>query len=273
MYITKTYPKYLGKYIKLFYSVRASKSDCHVNYLHRRLPDGTLDVVFNLGSAIHVSRDSTIFSEMPQVSITGLHPDKNFIVYKGEVNLVGVVFQPGYAHLFVNDTLDNFKECTLNADLIFGKSVYQLLNHINEISDEKERHLLLEKYLHYYIKGKREDYNMDRISNSVRQIHQSEGNVDISNLYKTNYMSERSFRRKFNEYVGMAPKNYATIIRVKSFSKRFETSRGAYIHIINELGYEDQSHFSKDFKKIVGVNPKMYFEQLNIMAEKFIHLI
>ncbi len=273
MHITKTYPKHLGKYIKLFYSVHISQSDGLVNYLHRRLPDGTLDVVFNLGAVVDVSRDSTVFSEMPQVSVTGLHPDKNFIMYKGGVNLVGVVFQPGYAHLFVNDTLAHFKECTLNADLVFGKSVYQLLDRLNEVPVDQERHLLLEEYLYHYIKEKKDASTLDRISGAIRQIHQLEGNVDISTLYKTNYMSERSFRRKFTEYVGMAPKHYATIIRVKSFSKRYETSRSAYIDIVHELGYEDQSHFSKDFKKIAGVNPKMYFEQLNVMAEKFIHLI
>jgi AraC-like DNA-binding protein len=187
--------------------------------------------------------------------------------------LVGAVFQPGSAHLFVNDTLDQFKECMDPAELIFGRRVYQLLEQLKDLSVEKERHGALEHFLFNYLRKNKDEYNANKILGAIQQIHSLEGNVEMPLLYKTHLMSERSFRRKFNEFVGMSPKHYSTIVRIKSFSKRYELSRLPYTDIINELGYNDQSHFSKDFQKIVGTNPKSYFNQLNKMGEKFIHLI
>lgn len=272
MQVLKTFPESLGKHIKFFYSILATESEC-IDSVHRRLPDGTLDIVFNLGSAVQLSRDGVNFQKIPSIALTGLYQDKNFLLYKGDVHLIGAVFQPGSAHLFVNDTLEQFKQCTDNAALIFGNQVYPLLEQIKNISGEKEKHNMLERFLLNYLRKNKDEYNSCKISGAIQQIHALEGNVEMPFLYKTHTMSERNFRRKFNEFVGMSPKQYATIIRIKSFSKRYELSRSPHVNILNELGYTDQSHFSKDFQKIVGTNPIAYFNQLNKMEEKFIHLI
>jgi methylphosphotriester-DNA--protein-cysteine methyltransferase len=100
-----------------------------------------------------------------------------------------------------------------------------------------------------------------------------EGNIEISELHKKYFMSERTLRRTFSECVGMSPKQYASIIRIKSFSKRYEVERATYSNILNELGYTDQSHFNKEFQKIAGTSPTLYFSQLNKIGTEFIHLI
>jgi AraC-like DNA-binding protein len=272
MKVIKTYPLHLAKHIKFFYSVHASAFE-NINSIHRRLPDGTLDIVFNLSSAILISRDGVNFSEMPQIALTGLYQDRSFLQYKGEVNLVGAVFQPGSAHLFINDTLQHYQACTTQASSVFGNQVYLLLEQLKNLSNEKEKHSLLENFLINHLKNKHDDYNATKISGVIKQIHSLGGNVEMSTLHKNHCMSERNFRRKFNECVGMSPKKYSTIIKVKFFSKRYQLVKSTYTNIVNELGYSDQSHFNKDFLKIVGTNPTAYFSQLNKMGEEFIHLI
>lgn len=272
MNIVKTAPTYLGKYIHSFYSLYSSSNE-KLNTTHRRLPDGTLDLVFNLGAPVLISRDGSGFSAMPEVALTGIHPNRNFLCYQGDVHLVGVVFQPGSAHLFVNDSLEQYKECNISASLVFGNEINNLLEQLREVSGEREKHLLLEHFLLNMLNKRSLNHYSPEISAALQQIHSLEGNVLISELYKDHFMSERNFRRKFNEYVGMSPKHYATIIKVKSFSKRYELERTAHAPILDELGYTDQSHFNKDFQKIVGVSPTIYFNQLNQIGEEFIHLI
>ncbi|MDP2386831.1 MAG: AraC family transcriptional regulator [Bacteroidota bacterium] len=271
MKLIKTYPKYLQKHIKFFYSVQASALE-NINSVHRRLPDGTLDVVFNLGAPVLFSSNGINFFEMPEVVLTGLHPDRSFLQYAGDVNLVGAVFQPGSAQLFVNDTLEQYKGCTANASQVFGNEVQLVYEQLKETVGEKEKHTLLEKFLLTCLK-KKDEYYSSRISGVINQIHTLAGNIEMSTLYKDHFMSERTFRRKFNECVGMSPKLYSTIIRVKSFSKRYEQIRSSYTNVLNELGYTDQSHFNKEFQKIVGTNPTAYFSQLTRMGTEFIHLI
>jgi AraC-like DNA-binding protein len=273
MNIVKTTPRYLGKHIHSFYSLYSSNGE-KLNTTHRRLPDGTLDLVFNLGAApVLVSRDGSGFSMMPEVALTGIHPDRNFLCYQGDVHLVGVIFKPGSAHLFVNDTLEQYKACNIPAALVFGNAINNLPEQLREVSGEREKHYLLEHFLLERFGKLNLNHYSPGISAAVEQIHSLDGNILISELYKDHFMSERNFRRKFNECIGMSPKHYATIIKIKSFSKRYELERSAHAPILDELGYTDQSHFNKDFQKIVGTSPTVYFNQLNQIGEEFIHLI
>ncbi|SEW05318.1 AraC-type DNA-binding protein [Chitinophaga sp. YR573] len=270
MGIVKTSPLYLGKYVQCFYSVLSQERN---DVVHRRLPDGTLDLVFNLGAAVTLSRDEVQFDKMPAVSLTGLYPDRSFLQYQDKVHLVGVVFQPGTAHLFINDSLEHIKASTIDAGDVFGHDIYNLPDQLNTFSSEIAKHRFLEQFLMKYVKPHKEDYHLQHIFDAVRQIHAAEGNLDIGVLHRQHLMSERNFRRKFVECVGMSPKQYAGIIRIKSFSKRYESSRATYSGILYELGYSDQSHFNKDFLRIAGTSPGIYFNQLHPIAERFIHLI
>jgi AraC-like DNA-binding protein len=270
MGIIKTRPLYLGKYIQCFYSVLAEES---ADNIHRRLPDGTLDLVFNLGEAVSLSRDEVKFHRMPAVSLTGLYPDRSFLCYSNKVHLVGVVFQPGSAHLFMKDSLQHIKASTLDAGDIFGKDIYLILEQLGELSSEVSKHHFLEKLLMKYIADFQEEHHLNNILHAVGDIHVAEGNLDVGLLHYTHLMSERNFRRKFVDFVGMSPKQYAGIIRVKSFSKRYESARGNYNNILYDLGYNDQAHFNKDFRKIAGASPGTYFGEMHSLAENFIHLI
>ncbi|SFD23171.1 AraC-type DNA-binding protein [Chitinophaga sp. CF118] len=270
MDIVKTSPLYLGKYVQCFYSVLSQGLN---DIVHRRLPDGTLDLVFNLGAGVTLSRDEVQFDKMPGVSLTGLYPNRSFLQYNDKVHLVGIVFQPGAAHLFINDSLEHIKASTIDAGDVFGQDIYSLLDQLNTYPSEIAKHRFLEQFLMRYVRSDKDDYHLSHIFNAVRQIHAAEGNLDIGVLHRQHLMSERNFRRKFVECVGMSPKQYAGIIRIKSFSKRYESSRFTYGQVSDHLGYNDQAHFNKDFQKIVGTSPGIYFNQLHPIAENFIHLI
>jgi AraC-like DNA-binding protein len=272
MHIVKTQPEYLSKHIKCIYSVYTSQFQSAAS-THRRLPDGTLDLVFNLGSDVLLSDDGITFSPMPDVALTGLYGKRKFIQYRGAVHLVGVVLQPGFAHLFVNDTLEHFKDSLLDATLLFGREIYFVLEQIKGMAGELERHRLLERFLLGYLDGKDEGRYSEKMFTVARQIQRSEGDIGITTLCKETFMSERTFRRKFNECVGMGAKQYAAITRIKSFSKRYELSASSYTDIFSGLGYTDQSHFARDFQKIVGTSPTSYFTHLNAIGAGFMHLI
>lgn len=270
MGIIKTSPRFLARYVQCFYSVIDNEGS---NTIHRRLPDGTLDLVFNLGEAVSLSRDSVQFQAMPGVSLTGLYPDRSFICYADRVHLVGVVFQPGTAHLFIKDSLEHIKASTLDAADIFGKDIYSLLEQLAALPTEIARHQLLEQLLMQYIADGERQYHLDNILHAVKNIHLAAGNLDIGVLHHAHLMSERNFRRKFVDFVGMNPKQYAGIIRIKAFSKRYKSSRVNYNNILYDLGYNDQAHFNKDFRKVVGAAPGVYFSEMDPMTEDFIDLI
>lgn len=269
MRVIKTIPKRLNKHIKLFYSIYASEFenvDC-------RLPDGTLDLVFNLGAPVMISRNGTDYLKMPNVVLTGLYKNRSYLKYSGVIRLVGVVFQPGSAQLFVNDTLENFKECTCDASAIFGNNINSVMQKLQEKENDEAMHLLLENYLiDIFNKNNSSNFN-SAVAIATKQIEDLEGNIEIFDIYKKLGVSERSFRRNFTQNVGMSPKQYSLLIRVKSFSKRYELKDSFSLEVMYDLGYNDRSHFNKEFKKIVGHTPSNYFAHLSKLGSEYIHLI
>jgi len=268
MNVVKTYPTLPGSGIRAFYSVQG-----HYAASNSRLPDGTLDIVFNLGAPVLYSADGVNFAPMPDVALTGLYTQRKFIAFTGQVHLVGVVFEPGFAHCFINDGLHRYQDCAIDASLVFGSSISHLHQQLATQAGERERHSLLERHFISYECERKYEQQTAVIGAAVKHIQMAQGNVDVSAIHRDFYMSERNFRRRFTEFVGMAPKQYSRITRVKALSKSFETQRGAYNSLFTALGYSDPAHFTKDFTSIAGTSPSSYFKRLDAVGSEFIHLI
>jgi len=280
---TISYPQQPRNAIKFVYSIRADEAAAMAQ-VHRRLPDGTLDLVFNLGAPTYSSRDGITYKRLPDVVLEGLYPDRNFVRYTGAVHLVVAVLQPGAAHLFVKDQLLFFRECAGDASLIWGREVYTILDRLRILTDTSQQHAIVEQFLVRQVRQMRQHADekmLDRILHAVKQIDHQQGNIDLPDLYRGIYMSERDFRRKFTEWVGMSPKQYAGIVRVKAFSKQYmmmmlpqaaEPQKNRQTDLVTGLGYTDGSHFRRDFRKIAGVSPGDYFGQLGKMGKGFMEI-
>ncbi|MBB3727311.1 helix-turn-helix domain-containing protein [Nonomuraea dietziae] len=66
-------------------------------------------------------------------------------------------------------------------------------------------------------------------------------------------ISERHLRTLFTGAVGVAPKRFARIDRVRDVLARAGT--GSWASLAAESGYYDQSHLTADFRSVMGVSP------------------
>jgi AraC-like DNA-binding protein len=70
-------------------------------------------------------------------------------------------------------------------------------------------------------------------------------------------VSERQLRNLFAEGVGLSPKHYARIDRVRHVLT--EAPRADWAELAAATGYYDQSHMTADFRTLMGVPPSSYF--------------
>jgi AraC-like DNA-binding protein len=75
--------------------------------------------------------------------------------------------------------------------------------------------------------------------------------------YSVNLSRTRLFKL-FKEELGLSPKQYLRILRIRKGKELLEKSRKSIKEIAHQVGYNDGTHFMRDFKRIYKVSPSQY---------------
>ncbi len=94
---------------------------------------------------------------------------------------------------------------------------------------------------------------------AINLILQQKGRISIGALTKKLHITERTLQRKFIEYIGISPKQFARIIQFQaSFDQISNEAFSRLTEIVYENGYADQSHFIRSFRKFTGEKPSRF---------------
>ena len=78
----------------------------------------------------------------------------------------------------------------------------------------------------------------------------------FATLARRLWVSERHLRDLFTDRVGLSPKHFARIQRVRTVLDRAGSTKWA--QIASDAGYYDQSHMTADFHTLMGVSPAAF---------------
>lgn len=153
-------------------------------------------------------------------------------------------------------------------DYIFNFEKSLLILENNFTKDEKLSNLKMEEVLLYLYKKYPENIN-NFIQNALSSNPYFEFKKLISNnLYQPlsleefaflSNMSLSSFKRKFNEVYQTSPRQYFIQTRMEKAKKELLNNKRPS-DFFYELGYENLSSFSHEFKKYFGMSPKKFAE-------------
>jgi AraC-like DNA-binding protein len=105
-------------------------------------------------------------------------------------------------------------------------------------------------------KTEREDRYV-RLVRDYLKSHYAE-NVSLSQLTSLTNLSPFYLLRVFHNHAGFPPHEYQTQLRIDHARKLILTGTSLSQAAL-ETGFFDQSHLSRNFKRIVGVTPRQYF--------------
>jgi AraC-like DNA-binding protein len=81
----------------------------------------------------------------------------------------------------------------------------------------------------------------------------------IAQIQEETGYSPRRFTTLFTDTVGLTPKLYSRINRLRSVVERVaQGGELAWADLASEYGYYDQSHLTRDFREFSGVTPGDY---------------
>lgn len=97
---------------------------------------------------------------------------------------------------------------------------------------------------------------------AVTHLLRSKGDASLRLLHKELCLTERTFERRFSQYIGVSPRMFSKICRFQASLNQLKESRyNKLSDVAFENGYTDQSHFIRTFRAFTGFSPLEFIRQ------------
>ena len=242
----------LADVVQCYWTSR-SAAPLPAEHASRVLPDGCMDVIFNLGDpplpggAPHHALRSYVIGAMR----TPLE-----VRMAGAVDLLGVRFRPGGAAAFVPAPAGELTDRAVALREFWGRTA-ELEERLHETPPEARIRLVEEVLLG------RAAAPDPRIAHVSRLIERSGGTTPVKALHEAVGLTRRHLERIYLDRVGLTPKHACRVARVQAALERIRASSAVPLsRLALECGWYDQAHMSRDFREIAGASPTTYARQV-----------
>ncbi|MEV6219143.1 helix-turn-helix domain-containing protein [Nocardia sp. NPDC051833] len=181
-----------------------------------------------------------------------VHGPSSAHVYRelsGTGSVFGVAFRPGMFRPFLGGPVARLRDRTIDATAVFGAA-------LPTIADVDT----VERFLRAHLPGP--DPRADLAARVVAAIAQDIEVTRVETIADRFGLSVRGLQRLFAEYVGLGPKWVVRRYRLHEITERLAGGTEIdWAGTAAELGYADQAHLSRDFRRIFGEPPTRYAQR------------
>ena len=202
--------------------------------------------------------DSDSFIAGKKTALVGQHTTLNHRYVGKQFLVVQVVFQPGSLFRLTGIPQQQLCNQYLDAEDVFGQSIQLINEQLNHAKDYAEMIIIVENYMSSLLaKCRKESHPVDDISKMM--VLQNNG-YTLDKFIRNACICHRQFDRKFNERIGIAPRQYLQIIRFnKAYYLKNRYPQKGWLSLALECGYYDYQHLARDYKEFTGLTPKQFF--------------
>ena len=183
-----------------------------------------------------------------------------------------VKFRPGGFYPFLGSPVSGLAHLTRSFQEVFGEAGLALETAIRAAGEVAERIAIAEDFLRRCL---RRSLRPVRDEQAVL-VHQIVGRLIADgettrslDLERQFHLTRRTLQRLFNRWVGVSPSWVIRRYRIHDALDRL--GRGEIVDwpaLAAGLGYFDQAHFIKDFRKLIGVSPGQYARQVALQQDE-----
>ncbi|MGG3575298.1 helix-turn-helix transcriptional regulator [Bacillus gobiensis] len=239
--------KNLEKYIACYWTINIRAKD--KNKLHRVIPDGCVDIIFDLRSTF-VSKGAFAAGVMPEYMVTYCSEDQS---------LFGIRFYIETAHFALSHPISSITGNLVFLEDIWGHEtafVWEEILNANRV--EKIIQIVESKLKNRFEKH---EFKSDGfLQTALNYMYAYKGNLQIRLLAEKISWSERSLRRTFQNELGISPKELLNIVRFQYLLQDLKQgSHSRFVDMALTSGYYDQPHLINSFKRYYGLSPSDIF--------------
>ncbi|MDC6405059.1 MULTISPECIES: helix-turn-helix transcriptional regulator [Maribacter] len=189
-------------------------------------------------------------------TILGLTPPY-VLKYKDELNFFTIKFQPWMNNFFFG----HLKQ----SGIVNLEDRFSELNPVlNEIEQKDKIENSLKAVNRYFTNlDVALSPKVETVKSICEFIYNNNGIVKVNDI-STHFKKTRQYINKiFKEEVMCSLKTFITSVKILSLVKqKSKSEEQSLTELAYEYGYFDQAHFINDFKKVCGITPSYYFENL-----------
>jgi AraC-like DNA-binding protein len=172
---------------------------------------------------------------------------------KGAVDSFVILLQPDALDLLFELPAEEFTDQSFDAESVLGHSMSRFYELLANCRSFGERVSVANRFFTRLALVARV---RDGVSLAAHQILRRAGTARIPAMADWAGFSDRQFRRKFLQRVGMSPKLFARIARFEAVVDGLARAPlGSWTEIAHRFGYYDQMHMVHEFAKFTGETP------------------
>ena len=221
--------------------------------VHRVLPDGSIDIVFEFAPAGGAPESIRAVGTMTRPLVVNAVTDDSF---------VGVRFRPARATAFLRLPASELTDLRVALDDLWSDAA-AVRDRFATAAGAPARVAALEQVLMARLAH---GANVDHrdVDEAVRRIIESGGSLGITKLAPSLGVTRQHLARRFADLVGVSPKTFARIVRVRRvIAAARATPRGDgpnWSSLALDAGYYDQAHLIDEFRELTGLAPTAWWK-------------
>lgn len=195
---------------------------------------------------------------MGQSSVFGLFN------WSEDIHVIIVPMFPHTLSYFIRESAKTVTNCCYSLELLGIKSPDNALKEkLWEASSANNAIQLVEQYLLKSFYPTFDRQLPTCVKPVLEWIERNQGLISIKDVASKFKISTRRLEQQFMDQIGISPIKYSRIIKFRSMIKAMLFSPKIDLFQLEEdFKYYDHSHLIRDFKQLVGMSPKAYFENI-----------
>lgn len=257
-YIEYSAPKNLSHIVESYWTNTLHPEDFQQEYDYI-IPDGSTEAIFMLNG--NYLRDDEENKAKHLVEYCSLVPafNKAIKVYqKPFTRCLGIRFRPGALQQLVGISLQELDQTAYPLQEVMPELADLAMDEtLKNTSTPK----IISKINSWLLTQTKEPIQNHIISAFITETIEKKGSIRIKDFCASFGMHKSTLEKNFKHATGLSPKQYANLIRFNYLLNKMLFSGSNLTETGHELGYFDQSHMIKDFRKVMGISPLEFLEK------------
>jgi len=243
-------PEELCDTIKCFWYNRRDSEELQSSFEVQ--PDGYAEIIFHFGSALSIAYNGGL-QPLPSPFMMGLLNQPVDFHTKTRLEVIGIRCFPWTVFDLLGLQPDKY------GLRIFEHPIARLQSTLNKCIEAGRIDEALAQVKQYFLNARSQVATSSMLSKAGFAMREANGTMPVSQVAAAAHATVRTLERNFKQSSGYSVKDVSGLMRFEQV--RNQLWHHPYINLAglaHELGYTDQSHLSREFKRYSGTTPAAF---------------